>query len=337
MNGNPVAPRSFSSWAYPPDYSPREVHGRIRRPENSRIRFSITAGLLTSSQYSSGEYGVYFYCNNRLIERAVRTGEVGFMRGLAGVPHHGHSVARGIVDIKGPAKWMPWNSSKSGIHYAHETFTKLRDYITTMTTSYATLSKRLQPVWESDVFPYATGDVIGHELEADEKITHSLLPPIPRVRVNYAAAAVAENLELVAGDPRKQLLLDGVIITHVIQKQHISRGAELSLIMLDAIVEVAFRDYLLKNLQLRVEPNSLRDLLGDIDAVRRSIGTHIEIADVVWGRLAKLRTLRRQLLESPEDIRETDVDIEELRGAVQLTLHKMFRIRFPDRSSQSHT
>lgn len=158
VNHEIIQPALFSSWSFHPDYSPTEATGKIETPDGV-IQFSIIGGLLTDSEYSSGDYGVFFYCNDRLIEKSVRTPEVGFRKGGAGVPHHSHSAFRAIVSINGPARWMPWNSSKSRINSSHDTFLELRDLISSVTTNYASLSKRLQPQWTDEIFPRVDGNI----------------------------------------------------------------------------------------------------------------------------------------------------------------------------------
>ncbi len=62
----------------------------------------MSPGLTRESSPAAGEYGVYFYCNDRLVARAKKTMEVGFTKGLAGLPHPKVSLTRGLVKASGP-------------------------------------------------------------------------------------------------------------------------------------------------------------------------------------------------------------------------------------------
>jgi hypothetical protein len=63
---------------------------------------------------------VYVYCNHRLVVKELRSREVGyFVTSEAGVPHPDASLCRVSVRLQGPARLMPWNSTKSRINYAH--------------------------------------------------------------------------------------------------------------------------------------------------------------------------------------------------------------------------
>ena len=50
------------------------------------VTVTALAGLTIKSKPSGGEYGVYVYCNDRLIARELKTFDVGFTTGLAGKP-----------------------------------------------------------------------------------------------------------------------------------------------------------------------------------------------------------------------------------------------------------
>lgn len=86
LNGNTLSPLFFENWAYPPKYSPRRYTG-VLSTEYGNVQVEALAGLSRESCPATGEYGVYFYCNDRLIGRALKTFDVGFTKGLAGLPH----------------------------------------------------------------------------------------------------------------------------------------------------------------------------------------------------------------------------------------------------------
>ncbi|MCC5946784.1 MAG: ATP-binding protein [Bernardetiaceae bacterium] len=123
LNGTKIEGILFDDkWSYNPTVPPKSFRNKISM-DGELINFSLTGGLITEGGDSGyGEYGVYVYCNNRLIARALKTFDVGFTKGKVGVPHGSISLARVIIEISGPAKLMPWNSSKSGIDTKHKLF-----------------------------------------------------------------------------------------------------------------------------------------------------------------------------------------------------------------------
>lgn len=100
LNGEKLSPLFFENWAYPPGYSPQKYVGTLKTEDNRDVRVEAIAGLTRESSPAAGEYGVYFYCNDRLIARGLKTFEVGFTKGLAGLPHPKVSLSR-LATLKG--------------------------------------------------------------------------------------------------------------------------------------------------------------------------------------------------------------------------------------------
>jgi hypothetical protein len=157
VNNEKILPKTFENWAFPPDYEPRIYSGPLQTAEGKPVQVEVTAGLTLESSPATGEYGVYFYCNGRLIARALKTFDVGYASGLAGLPHPSISLARVIVCLKGETKSMPWNSSKSAINPNHPVFRALREWLIQVVKDYSSLSRRLEGTWSETVFSYPTG------------------------------------------------------------------------------------------------------------------------------------------------------------------------------------
>jgi hypothetical protein len=146
VNGEALSPKFFENWAYPPDFEPRKYTGVLKAEDNREIRVEAYAGLTLESSPAAGEYGVYFYCNDRLIARALKTFDVGFTKGFAGLPHPKVSLTRVLVFLNGDARSMPWNSSKSDISTKHVVFLAIHDWLVQVVKDYATLSR----IWMGD-------------------------------------------------------------------------------------------------------------------------------------------------------------------------------------------
>ena len=87
---------TFENWAFPPKYSPHKYVGSIQSDDGGKVKVEVLGGLtLTSSP--AGEYGVYIYCNDRLIAKELKSHDVGFLTGLVGQPHPSISLVRVIV------------------------------------------------------------------------------------------------------------------------------------------------------------------------------------------------------------------------------------------------
>ena len=149
--------------------------------EHGKISAEITAGLIRDRDPEGDNYGVYFYCNHRLIVKEERTRDVGyFVSGEAGVPHTDASLCRVIVRLQGPAQLMPWNTSKNGINYSDHVFQQIRPRLIPLVTYYSSLSRRLREDWNREVFRFDVGD-IQEVPAADISGKHLVLPALPKV------------------------------------------------------------------------------------------------------------------------------------------------------------
>ena len=61
-----LLPLSFENWAFPPSYSAHRYIGSLPTEEGKIVKAEVLAGLTLESSPAGGEYGVYFYCNDRL-------------------------------------------------------------------------------------------------------------------------------------------------------------------------------------------------------------------------------------------------------------------------------
>ncbi len=193
VNGNPLIPRFFRDWAYPPNYQPRRYHGVIHTQEGPSVRAEVVAGLALTSSPAAGEYGVYFYCNGRLVARALKTFEVGFQKKFAGLPHPKVSLTRVLIFLNGDARCMPWNSSKSDINTKHPVFIAIHDWLVQVVKDYASLSRNWMGEWPEKVFKYTVGTIQDVEIDDFPTARKSYLPPLPKSRPRHADIVTQKN------------------------------------------------------------------------------------------------------------------------------------------------
>lgn len=243
VNGEQLSPLFFENWAYPPKYSPRRYTG-VLSTEHGDVRVEALAGLSRESSPATGEYGVYFYCNDRLIARGLKSFDVGFTKGLAGLPHPKVSLTRVLVALHGDARAMPWNSSKSDINTKHKIFLALHDWLVQVVKSYASLSRIWMGEWPDKVFKYTAGTIKDVTIEDFPAVTKSFLPPLPKSRPRYGEIITQRNRRLAKRKPWTKGLYEGVIAADLISKQRLEQKNRIALIVLDSTLEIAFKEYL---------------------------------------------------------------------------------------------
>lgn len=240
LNSKLIKPLTFENWSYPPNYEPRRYRGKLDSLDGGIVNVNILAGLSNESSPAIGEYGVYLYCNNRLICRGLKTHEIGFTKGLAGPPHPNVSLTRVIISLEGPAGLMPWNSSKSGINIHNKIFLALQNFIITTVKDYASLSRRFEGDWPDKVFQYKKGDIVLVENVNFPQAKKSYLPPLPRTKVRYDELCQSLNKKISGKKPWTTGLYESIIATELIFKSNLSQKNRISLILLDSTLEIAF-------------------------------------------------------------------------------------------------
>lgn len=241
LNGEALDPLFFEDWSYPPSFCPRRYRGALKTEDGPVVRVEVVAGLTSESSPAAGEYGVYFYCNDRLVARALKTFEVGFTKGLAGAPHPKVSLTRVLVFLNGEATAMPWNSSKSDVSTKHEVFLALHNWLVQVVKGYASLSRIWMGEWPEKVFKYQTGEIEDVDIRDFPTAQKSFLPPMPKSRPRYGDVIEQRNKVVVSSKPWTKGLYEGVIAADLIAKQRLEQKNRIALIVLDSTLEIALR------------------------------------------------------------------------------------------------
>jgi len=330
LNGDVVTSLLFDNWSYPPAYGPRHFDGTLTTEDGHTIRFDALGGLTNEPGSIAGEYGVYFYCNDRLIARRVQTPDVGFIAGMAGAPHNVVSLVRVIVFLKGPAECMPWNSSKSGIGVNHRTFKAMQKWLTTTVTSYAKVCKLFHGDWKEQVFKYKTGQVVSLHVDDFEQVKKSFLPTLPVKKVRYSTDVQKINAAVLDRKPWARGAVDADIAVELIQKQSLDQKNRLALILLDSSLEIAFKDYLVNEVKSQHFTDAqLLQLFSKRHLVEAEIKKHISWPASKWQKLKFFYNLRCKLIHERAAAGIKDAEIAELRQLVQQMLKKLFKLKWP--------
>lgn len=328
----PIVGKYFENWAYPQEANPKGfIKKLVTRKGNQKIRFEITSGLVREKG-ALADYGVYFYCNKRLICKALRTPEVGFSSRVAGIPHHTMCLARIFVKLDGPSDGMPWTSNKAGINYNHDIFQAIRKDIIEAVKAYTQLSKKLHPVFNEKVFPYDTGQIEPVRLENDESIKPSKLPPIPRDtrKKDFKTIVLELNKNLSEEKPWIQGLYESIIAERLIADQRdLRQRNRISVILLDSTIEIAFKEFLVYEVKESYSDKRLIELTRLVlhDEVKR----HLPLSTSIWNQINFLYKMRCELIHRKATA-VSGVDIDRYRKITMTILNETFGIQFPDDS-----
>lgn len=320
-----IEPRFFTQWAYPKDYSPYR-YKKSYGASNERVNATVTSGLTLDERTLGGDYGVFVYCNRRLIARALRSAEVGFVSGLVGIDHHNMNLARVIVELNGPARQMPWTSRKDGIYYGHPIFRAIREDIINATSNATKWSKALKPDFADKVEPFDSGEIVEEQLPAGESIKNRLPSP-PRTRIDSKETIISANKALAYQKPYIRGLYETVIAAESVTKlKLLSQRNRIAFILLDSTVEIGCKEFLVNENPSSINEDRLRGLKrGQLQEETEKL---VLTGDPIWQRFRYNYNRRNNFVHSKADMTVPDEDLEAFIHDVKRFLTQAFAISF---------
>jgi hypothetical protein len=336
LNKIPVTPINYGDWAYPPEYEPRRTSFEVLPTQDKRLDVTIEAGLISDRVPEAGNYGVYFYCNNRLVVKELKVRDVGyFVPGEAGVPHPDASLCRAIVRIDGAAEAMPWTSSKSGINFSHPAFIQLRPALINLVSYFSSLSRRLKKRWDEEVFSYPTGEMKFVEPEAVQTRHQTVLPALPRTRkLPHVQELKVKNKRKLAEQPWVIGLVEAMGMVDLVSRQKIDTRNRLALILLDSNFEIALKEFIVARTDLfpprQYKNSQIASLFekGRKDVIAE-VQPHLNLTPAVLGKISHYYQLRNSLIHERATQQITDTQIEDYRRLIEKVLTKLFGLKFP--------
>jgi hypothetical protein len=131
------------------------------------------------------------------------------------------SLCRAIVYLQGPAKLMPWTSSKSGINAGHPVFQRLRPTLIELLSHFTKLSRRLKNDWDEKVTPHATGRIeviTAADIAPGKRLN---LPTLPRGNKQQVEHLKAQNKTVLKDAPWTLGLIEAIAAVDVIKRQRL--------------------------------------------------------------------------------------------------------------------
>ncbi|NOR47068.1 MAG: ATP-binding protein [Methanosarcinaceae archaeon] len=331
LDKEPLQPLNFENWAYPPDYPPHKYITDIKSEDGGTLKVEILAGLTRESSPASGEYGVYFYCNDRLIARALKNYSVGFATGLAGLAHPSVALVRVIVSLNGDAQLMPWNSSKSNINSNHNMFLALRTLLVQVVKNYASLSRmwsKKEGGWPENVFKYPSGDIKEIEIADISNAKKSYLIPLPKSKLRYADKVKKVNNAIGKEKPWTTGLYESIIAVDLIFNQKLEQKNRICLIILDSTLEIAFKEYLVNETKTNYTDSKLLNIFERRHQVQNEIKNYVALSDSIWNQINYYYKLRNKFVHERATVGINDSEIEDYRGVIQNVLEQLFGLSF---------
>ena len=328
VNRTALEPIVFDNWAYPPSYGPRNMVFELPTDYGGKVRGEIVAGLVREKEPGGDDYGVYFYCNERLIAKEIKDKSVGYISGRAGIPHSDASLARVIVHLQGAAKDMPWNSTKSAISFAHPTFKAFQDTLIQVLHYYSSLSRGFRGRWEEDVFAHKSGKVQRLKIKDIKRIKKSYLPPKPRVLKHRIDHLRENNQQILKDQPWTVGLVEDIAAVELIRRQRYQTRNRIALILLDSTLEIAMKEFLVHTPGVDLGGKTLEKLFERRSDVIKVVQKKVRIDQVTLRKIEHYYRLRNKLIHERATVEVTDEDIDNYSETVQHVLTLLFGLQF---------
>lgn len=335
VNETHIAPIKFDRWAYPPAFLPRHASFQIEPAIGRMLNVSISGGLITDRVPEEENYGVYFYCNKRLIVKELKSRDVGyFISAEAGVPHPDASLCRVIVEFDGSAELMPWNSSKSGINFSHPALTQIRRRIIDFTSYYSGISRRLKNRWVEDVFPHQSGHP---ELMAPAEALSNkrrVFPSLPTVRAPSLMELLKEkNKKILKDKPWTLGLVEAMGFVDLLSRQKYETKNRVSLILLDSNFEIALKEFIVHRKDLfpsHIYTNAkLASIFGQRTTVIREVQNHVKLSKGLISKVNHYYEIRNNLIHQRATVLITNKEVDDYCSTIEKVLSKLFDLKFP--------
>lgn len=333
VNGEALSAVMFDNWAFPPNYPPQEAKFIVDVDDVGSVAVTVTAGLIRDRDPEAENYGAYFYCNHRLIVKELKTREVGyFVTREAGVPHPDASLARVIVSLQGPARGMPWNSSKSAINPSHPAFEQLRPTIIQLNSFFSSLSRRTKGDWPGEVFKHASGAVEPIEPADLGSRKRLILPPLPRVQKTQVEHLKSRNKATINLQPWTLGLVEAISAIDVITRQHFDTGNRMALILLDSNFEIALKEFIVHRTDLfparTYTDTHIASLFQNRTRVLNDVTARVTIPQQHLDKARHYYMMRNKLIHERATVGITDADVQTYRATIQAVLKILFGLRF---------
>jgi hypothetical protein len=327
VDGVGLSPSTFDKWAYPPTYGPSEIPLEFSTEDHRKVSGEMVGGLIREKEPGGDDYGVYFYCNDRLIAKEIKDKSVGYISSRAGIPHSDASLARVIVSLRGAAKDMPWNSTKAAISFAHPTFKSFQESLIELLSYYSSVSRSFRGRWQ-DVFRHDTGRVQRLKLKKAQQLKKSYLPPKPRVLKHRIDHLRENNQQILKMQPWTLGIVESIAAVDVIRRQKFETKNRIALLLLDSSFEIALKEYIVHTQGLNLGQKTLEQIFQHRDSVIKIVRQKVDIDRPTLAKIGHYYRLRNKLVHEQATVEVPNEDIKNYEETVQDVLTLLFGLQF---------
>jgi hypothetical protein len=141
---------------------------------------------------------------------------------------------------------------------------------------------------------------------------------------------VNNNKAIIDEKPWAEVIVDGMVVIQNVQKQKVRTKNRFVLVVLDSLVEMGLKEYLVNESGDSYSDSELKAIVLNRSKLMAEVSKHKKVSERVMLNLERLSNLRQRLVTErrPPDV--SDIEIEQLRSTTQLFLKALLGIRFPE-------
>jgi hypothetical protein len=287
----------------------------------------MVGGLISEKEPGRDDYGVYFYCNDRLIAKEIKDKSVGYISSRAGIPHSDASLARVIVSLRGAAKDMPWNSTKSAVSFAHPTFKGFQESLIQLLSYYSSVSRSFKGRWQ-EVSSHKTGKIQRLKLKDVQHLKKAYLPPKPRVLKHRIDHLREDNQQILKMQPWTLGIVESIAAVDLIRRQKFETKNRIALLLLDSSFEIALKEYIVHTQGLNFGQRTLEQIFEQRESVLKIVRQKVSIDNPTLAKIDHYYRLRNKLVHERATVEVPNEDINIYEETVQGVLTQLFGLQF---------
>ena len=178
------------------------------------------------------------------------------------------------------------------------------------------------------MFAHTEGVVVDVPIDDFPAAKKSFLPPMPKSRPRFGDVVAEANKNVAQRKPWVRGLYEGVIAADLISKQNLEQANRISLIVLDSTLEIAFKEFLVKESGHYYSDANLSKIFASRHNVQTEVQKYVKIDATIWKKISHYSDMRNKLIHQRATAGVSRNDLADFRSVVEHVLKKLYKLKF---------
>ena len=123
-------------------------------------------------------------------------------------------------------------------------------------------------------------------------------------------------------------LYEGIVAIDTIYRQRLKQKNRICFILLDSTLEIAFKEFLVKESSHYYNDSQLLSLFKNRNDVEKEVQKYISIPQKLWQKIGHYYGIRCKLVHERATVGVADDQIEDYREVMEKVLKRLFHLKF---------